>query len=324
MHKVKHLALLASLLAGALAAEFLDSEWQAWKTKFDKKYKTAGEEVLRRERWESTWKMVMQHNKLADQGKKSYWMGINHFSDRTLSELRAMSCLRVPTFREKSASKFQSASSKVLPAYVDWRDEKCVTAVKNQGDYCGSCWAFAAVGALESRYCIKTGELMEMSEQELVDCDSEDGGCCGGFPYSAYKFISEKGIMASSHYKYKGRNAGCRFKQRKAVPLNITKYYELNGEDNMAAAVASDGPITVGFAVSSTFFSYREGIYDDECAAHPNHAIIIVGYGTEDHEDYWIIKNSWGPQWGNEGYAKVRRNANVCAISDMGAAMDLQ
>ncbi|XP_069088993.1 cathepsin K-like [Pleurodeles waltl] len=322
MHKQRLVALLASMLSCALAAEFLETEWQSWKARHERKYESDEEEVLRRERWEETWKKVTEHNKLADQGKKSYRMAMNHFADRTPYELKSMSCLRVPAVRQSGKSKYSDVSLKSLPPQVDWRDQRCVTAIKDQGR-CGSCWAFAAVGSLESRHCIKTGELFEMSEQELVDCDQEDGGCCGGFPYSAFRFISQHGIMPSKKYKYKGRDGSCRLRHSKTVPMNMSKFYELNGEDSMAAAVAYDGPITVGFAVTNTFYYYSEGIYEEEDCPDANHAIIIVGYGEENHEDYWIIKNSWGHYWGDRGYAKVRRNANVCTISEMGAAMDL-
>ncbi|XP_078528328.1 cathepsin K-like [Lissotriton helveticus] len=322
MHTQRLVVLLASLLSCALAAEFLEAEWQSWKGRHERKYESKEEEVLRRERWEETWKKVKKHNKLADQGKKSYRMALNHFADRTSYELQSMSCLRIPVVRQRSTSKYSGVSLSSLPPQVDWRDQRCVTAVKDQGR-CGSCWAFAAVGALESRYCIKTGELFEMSEQELVDCDSEDGGCCGGFPYSAFKYIYQHGIMPSNKYKYKGYGGDCRLKHSKTVPMNMSKFYELSGEDNMAAAVAYDGPITVGFGVTDTFFYYSEGIYDEEDCPDANHAIIIVGYGEEDHEGYWIIKNSWGHYWGDRGYAKIRRNSNICTIGDMGSVMDL-
>ncbi|KAJ1168197.1 hypothetical protein NDU88_000146 [Pleurodeles waltl] len=313
-------ALLASLLTSALASRFLDAKWEAWKTKYGRAYTTPEEELVRRERWQTNWKMVVDHNKQADLANRTYRMALNHFADRTRSELESMSCLKIPTIKPKSVSKRWSAHT--LPAHVDWRDENCVTSVKDQGN-CGSCWAFAAVGALESRYCIKTQELIEMSEQELVDCDGTDDGCCGGFPYFAFRYLSDHGIMAASDYKYKARLGECRLKNNKAIAMNMSKFYAMDGEENMAAAVATDGPVTVGFAVTMNFFFYSEGIYDDECDVPPNHAIILIGYGTEDHEDYWIIKNSWGVDWGEEGFGKIRRNANVCTIGQIGSSMDL-
>ncbi|XP_029431245.1 ervatamin-B-like [Rhinatrema bivittatum] len=323
MYSETFFLVLAFILAcNATTLRSLDSEWKLWKSNYEKKYTSQIDEEFRRKTWESNWKMVQEHNQLADQGKKSYWMKVNHFADKTEKELKSMSCFHPPASEERTFKNYQDRSYQPGPSNVDWRDEKCVTAVKDQG-YCGSCWAFSTVGTIESRYCIKYGPLVELSEQQLVDCDSSNDGCCGGFPSSAFFHVTEYGMMKSSNYKYKGYATECRFKNSKALQLNASKSYDLIGEDNIASAVAFDGPLSVAFAVHTHFYFYDKGIYDEACAPAANHAILAVGYGSEEYEQYWIIKNSWGQYWGEKGYGKIRRNVNLCEIGDWGSAIDL-
>nr|XP_033775439.1 ervatamin-C-like [Geotrypetes seraphini] len=319
----KFLLILASVLVyNALALESLDSEWKLWKSNYGRKYSSRKEEEFRRKNWDTNWQKVLEHNQLADQGKKSYWMKMNHFADKSENELKRMDCLHFPTSEERNFKNYQDKKYQNLPPNVDWREEKCVTAVKNQGT-CGSCWAFATVGTIESRYCIKYGSLVELSEQQLVDCDHNNGGCCGGFPDAALDYILDNGLMKSSKYKYKGYGSECRFKSKQALALNSTKFYNLAGEDNIASALAFEGPMSITFAVDTNFMFYDRGIYDDECAEHPNHAMLVVGYGSEDYEQYWLVKNSWGHYWGENGYVNIRRNVNLCNIGDMASAADL-
>ncbi|KAJ1166661.1 hypothetical protein NDU88_007060 [Pleurodeles waltl] len=254
-----------------------------WKSKYGKKYLTADDEEFRRSAWEATWHKVRDHNLLADRGNKSFRLKMNHFADLTTQERNSRGC-----------------------------------------DYCGSCWAFATVGVIESRYCIKYKKLLELSEQQLVDCDTRNTACCGGKPARAFEYISAKGIMTSEDYEYVEYPEKCSYTREESIQLNMSKYYLLPDESNIAAAVAFDGPVTVGFAAVEDFMLFDgEGIYDGKCAKEANHAIIIIGYGTEDDEDYWIIKNSWGTDWADNGYAKVRRNSNQCEIAEEAATADI-
>ncbi|XP_030078272.1 ervatamin-C [Microcaecilia unicolor] len=324
MHSEKFLLILASVLVyHALALESLDNEWKLWKSNYAKTYSSTNEEQFRRKTWEANWHIVQEHNQLADQGKTTYWMKMNHFADKSEKELAKMNCLQVPTSKERNLKTYRDVKYREPPSNVDWREEKCVTVVKDQGSYCGSCWAFATVGTIESRYCIKTGELEELSEQQLVDCDYNNDGCCGGFPLYALEYAVENGLMKSSKYKYKGHGSECRYKERLATSLNSSKFYDLAGEDNIASALAFDGPMSVAFGVAFTFMFYDKGIYDGLCAYGLNHAMLAVGYGVSDYEPYWIVKNSWGHYWGEDGYVKIRRNVNQCGIGEMASAADL-
>uniref|UniRef100_A0A803J679 Cathepsin H n=2 Tax=Xenopus tropicalis TaxID=8364 RepID=A0A803J679_XENTR len=328
-----HLNLLffSIIVMSASASNLLDEEWNTWKEKYEKKYASSEDELFRRKAWEVNWDKVTKHNQLADQGLKKYTMAMNHFADMTSEEMNSRNCF-LPTHypsKHKPAPRYNVKHAKISKG-VDWRDSNCISPVKNQG-YCGSCWAFATVGVLEALHCLNGNELHNLSEQQLVDCDPIDHGCCGGFPINAIDYITQEGIMKSEDYEYEEKQFYCRYDSSNAIQLNVSKYYVLPNEENMASSVAKDGPITVGFGVNRDFMLYSKGIFDGECAPRPNHAIIIVGYGTlhceegkDDGEDYWIIKNSWGTEWGEDGFGKIMRNKDMCGISEFAASLELK
>ncbi|XP_072258360.1 cathepsin 8-like [Pyxicephalus adspersus] len=326
MHFNKILGVLSLLVLCTWASNFFDEEWHAWKLKYGKTYTSLEEEESRRKAWEDNWHMVQNHNAQADQGLSTFRMGMNHFADMTAETLNSRSCLFDTEVPDNVPRKTYESHNN-LPEHVDWRDSKCVTPARQQGT-CGSCWAFATVGAIESRLCLKNHKLESLSEQQLVDCDPEDGGCCGGFPIAALMYSEMNGIMKAEDYEYAGKKMACSYNSDKALFLNASKSYVLTGEENIASAVALEGPITVGFGVDNQFMFYDKGIYDGACAPKMNHAIIIVGYGTDHDEengsqDYWLIKNSWGEQWGIDGFGKIKRNVDKCSISQMAATIDI-
>ncbi|OCT89486.1 hypothetical protein XELAEV_18018107mg [Xenopus laevis] len=335
MNLDKYVFAVSAIIMCASASHFLDQEWNAWKSKYGKKYVTLDKELHRRQAWETTWEKVQKHNQLAEQGLKSYRMAMNQFADMTEDERNSKSCL-LPKEKFPKTVKAESYSYKqsmAIPKEVDWRKSNCVTPAKNQGGFCGSCWAFATVGVMESRYCIRTKELLNLSEQQLVDCDEKNEGCCGGFPIHALDYVAHHGVMRNKDYEYAAKRDTCEYKSDKAIHMNVSKFYILPGEENMATSVAMEGPITVGIEChlfkKYTFSLYTSGIFEGDCPESPNHAVIIVGYGTEnagdeDKEgtDYWIIKNSYGKEWGENGYIKMKRNINQCSITDMAATID--
>ncbi|XP_069621886.1 cathepsin J-like isoform X1 [Ranitomeya imitator] len=325
MHLNRSLCIFATFLFCTWASTFFDQEWSTWKTKYNKKYSSTREEIHRRKIWEDTWHKVQEHNKLADEGRSTYWMAMNHFADISPEEVKRKSCL-MTNGPETQASTFSYGLKEGLPDHVDWRESKCVTPAKNQG-YCGSCWAFATVGVVESRLCIKNHNLMTLSEQQLVDCDRTDQACCGGLPIYAFTYATHTGLMKSQDYEYEGKQNDCQYNEDKAITLNVTKYYNLPDEESIVSSVALEGPVAVGFAVDHDFNMYSHGIFDGECAEDANHAIIAMGYGSEKNEDgeeqpYWIIKNSWGEEWGEKGFAKVQRSIDKCFISKYAASFD--
>jgi len=205
---------------------------------------------------------------------------------------------------------------KDVPESYDWRDYGAVTDVKNQGQ-CGSCWAFSTTGNLEGQTKIALGKLTEISEQELVDCDKVDQGCNGGLMENAFQEIQRLGgIETEKDYPYKGRGQTCNADKSKNV-IQVTSFHFVDqNEDTIKEALFKTGPLAVALNASTLQF-YFGGIADP-WMCNPkklNHGVLIVGYGTENGKDYWIVKNSWGSGWGEKGYFRMIRGKGKCGIN---------
>merc|ERR1719433_915417 len=205
---------------------------------------------------------------------------------------------------------------------IDWRALGYVTEVKNQGG-CGSCWAFSAIGALEGQYKNATGNLINLSEEQLVDCDKGDYGCNGGFVDHAYDYLTEYGSISGADYPYKavfGRERLCKYKY-KTVTTKVSSYNTISraNEDELKEAVATVGPVAVAVHVDEEFQRYQGGVYFKPICSkwRLNHAVLVVGYGYDESSglEYWIVKNSWGSDWGEDGYIRVVRGYNMCGIA---------
>ncbi|CAG2178552.1 unnamed protein product [Oppiella nova] len=224
--------------------------------------------------------------------------------------------------------------SQALPTAVDWRKKGIVTPVKDQGG-CGSCWAFSVVGALEGQHAKGTGKLVSLSEQNLVDCTRDEGnfGCSGGWPYDAYEYIVRvaQGLDTEKGYPYKGIDQKCNFSVS-SIGARATAFAILTpgNESVLQESVANIGPISVCIEASGNFMSYSGGVFDDKTCSpnfdYINHCVLAVGYGTDTKtgKDYWIVKNSWGTVFGEEGYIRMsRNNKNQCAISTLASYPDV-
>ncbi|XP_019234964.1 PREDICTED: oryzain beta chain-like [Nicotiana attenuata] len=213
-----------------------------------------------------------------------------------------------------------SVTSCDAPSALDWRKHGVVTDVKNQGN-CGSCWAFSACGSMEGINAIATGELINLSEQELVSCDSSNSGCDGGLMDYAFEWvINNGGIDSASDYPYTASQGTCNITKEKTKIVTIDGYQDVAQKESDLLCAVAQQPVSVGIDGSSLDFQlYKGGIYDGDCSSNPDdidHAVVTVG-----DDEYWIIKNSWGTYWGMEGYAYIRRNTDlpygVCAINSM-------
>ncbi|UMM21369.1 hypothetical protein L5515_003079 [Caenorhabditis briggsae] len=194
-------------------------------------------------------------------------------------------------------------------------------SVKNQGQ-CGSCWAFSIVSAVESQFAIKKGTLWSLSEQELVDCDRDSYGCNGGFMDKALSWILGNGLETEDDYPYDAvRHDQCYLNRGKTRVWVDEGYRLANNEDFIADWVDSVGPVSFAMKLPKSFYSYSNGIYhpsERECNDPNNgyHAMTLIGYGNEGGQLYWIVKNSWGSGWGDQGYMRLARGQNVCGAGE--------
>ncbi|KAM9466199.1 cathepsin L-like peptidase [Clarias gariepinus] len=328
--RVKVLLIFTTLVALASTVSLEDLEFKEWKLKHGKIYKSVKEEFQRKMTWLENRKLVLKHNMLADQGIKSYRLGMTYFADMDNNEYRESvlkGCLISlnTTKKHRADTFFRQAGGAVLPRTVDWRKKGYVTEVKKQMD-CNSCWAFSATGSLEVQTFSKTGKLVSLSEQQLVDCSKPYGneGCEGGRIDWAFQYIMDnKGIDTEESYPYEARDQKCRFDPA-AVAATCTRFvYVEGGEDALQEAVATIGPISVAIDASHCSFQlYESGIYNELlCSStNVNHAALVVGYGKGGFffwtTDYWLVKNSWGTAWGENGYIRMSRNkCNQCGIA---------
>ncbi|KAL6478441.1 hypothetical protein MHYP_G00142760 [Metynnis hypsauchen] len=314
------------VVAGEARASVEDLEFIAWKQKFGKSYGSVEEESQRKMVWLDNLKLVLEHNMLADQGLKSYRLGMNHFADMDNQEYQQMFKGCLGSFNEseiESETTFlQPVEGAVQPKTVDWRTEGYVTRVKDQS-HCGSCWAFSATGALEGQMFKKKRKLVRLSEQQLVDCSRRYGnhGCQGGLMDKAFKYIKNSGGLETAYtYPYQAREGRCKFNNQRAW-AKCSGYRRVScTEHALKNAVATIGPISVAIDVSHHSFQlYKSGVYDEPACSSTkmNHAVLVVGYGTDQRgKDYWLVKNSWGTRWGDKGYIKMSRNKrNQCGIA---------
>lgn len=206
-----------------------------------------------------------------------------------------------------------------IPDQLDWRNHGYNSTVKDQGR-CGSCWAFGAVASVEAQLFVRYGQTQDLSEQYIVDCTYlGHSGCRGGNPIDAFIHMINRGITTEEAYPYKARSGVCRAKDMQMV-LNISAFHEFppGNENLLQRALAVIGPIVVAFYMPPSMRLYGGGVYnhDIECPHRFfNHVVLLVGYGTtESNEDFWIIKNSFGPTWGDQGYFKLPRGKLFCSM----------
>ncbi|XP_037653174.1 procathepsin L [Choloepus didactylus] len=300
----------------------LEAHWTQWKSKHQRLY-GENEEDWRRAVWEKNMKIIELHNQEYSLGQHSFKLGMNAFGDMTSEEFRQV----MNGFQNKEHKKGEmfSESPSEIPTSVDWRDKGYVTPVKNQG-HCGSCWAFSAAGSLEGQMFRKTGVLVSLSEQNLVDCSRAEGnsGCNGGLMDNAFQYVQDnKGLDSEESYPYVGKDMNCSYKPEYSA-ANDTGFVEVAPlEKTLMAAVAAVGPISVAIDASHDSFQfYESGIYyEPDCSSKDlDHGVLVVGYGFEetdsDNNKYWLVKNSWGESWGMEGYVKMARDRdNHCGIA---------
>ncbi|CAN4122921.1 unnamed protein product [Withania somnifera] len=307
-----------------------EHHFSLFKSKFGKTYASQEEHDHRFNVFKANLRRARRHQLLDPTAEH----GITIFSDLTPSEFR-----RTYLGLHKPRSKLNTEKAPILPTTdlptdFDWREKGAVTGVKNQGS-CGSCWSFSTTGAVEGAHFLATGELVSLSEQQLVDCDHEcdpeeksscDAGCDGGLMTTAFEYtLKAGGLQREKDYPYTGRNGKCHFDKSK-IAASVTNFSVIGiDEDQIAANLVKHGPLAVGIN-AAWMQTYIGGVSCPLiCLKHQDHGVLLVGYGSDGFapirlkkKPYWIIKNSWGEHWGEHGYYKICRGShNICGVDSM-------
>ncbi|XP_050302730.1 procathepsin L-like [Anthonomus grandis grandis] len=309
-------AILGMMIYSVIIVNANMQQWNEFKIKHGKTYVTPAEEVRRYDIFKSNLKSIEEHNAKYEKGEATWYQAVNHMSDWTDEEFNQL--VGVLPYEHIKNENYHIPSGVRVPSSIDWRDKGVVNEVQQQGS-CGSCWTFTVAGTIEGMYGIKTGKLVKLSEQNLLDCATiENGyycfGCTGGIPESALQYVQDNGIAYYDDYPYEGEVNTCR---NKSSVLNISGYTSVadNNETDLLDAVGNVGPVAV--AINHYLIkNYAGGIFQDQdCSKSVTHGVLAIGYGSENETDYWLIKNSWGTTWGISGYMKMIRGQNMCGIA---------
>nr|AAO60048.1 midgut cysteine proteinase 5 [Rhipicephalus appendiculatus] len=318
------LSLLCAIVAVTVAAnsqEILRTQWEALKTTHITSYQSNMEELLRFKIFTENSLIIAKHNAKYAKGLVSYKLGMNQFGDLLAHEFAKI----FNGYHGKAHNRRID-----LPATSNINDSSCQVCrlaqerschTRQDQGQCGSCWAFSATGSLEGQHLLKDGELVSLSEQNLVDCSQSFGnnGCEGGLMDNAFNYIkANDGIDTEEGYPYEAVDGECRFK-KEDVGATDTGFVDIPGgiEDDLKKASFCWPPPWLWRSPSS-FQLYSEGVYDEsDCSSEQlDHGVLVVGYGVKGGKKYWLVKNSWAESWGDQGYILMSRDKNnQCGIA---------
>jgi C1A family cysteine protease len=288
-----------------------DQEFVKYVSEFGKSYGTKEEFEFRSAHFKDNLGAIMMHNSM---NGLSYQLGINEFADYTPEEFKKLLGYKAPARRLRQEVAEEVEEVEGAASYVDWRQEGKVNAVKNQGS-CGSCWAFSTIGALEGAHAILNGDLLNLSEQQLVDCskENENAGCNGGLMDDAFEHLITHGSVLQSEYPYTARDGTCTETSKKGqVKVQSFKDVKEGDQDDLARAVSRQ-PVSVAIEADKLAFQfYKGGILDGTaCGQELDHGVTAVGFGVENGKEYFIVRNSWGGSWGEKGYIRIAKNDSI-------------
>ncbi|KAF1867218.1 hypothetical protein Lal_00049647 [Lupinus albus] len=304
--------------------------FQLWQKEHEREYRNPEEESSRFQIFKKNLLYINEKN-AKRKSLLQHHLGLNKFADMSPEEFKKTYLHDIEKPSKWDNRKVHNdddddddESCLNLPASVDWRAKGAVTEVRDQGN-CQSHWAFSVTGAIEGLNKIITGKLVPLSVQELVDCDPASKGCAGGYYFNAFGYVIKNGgIDTEADYPYTAKNGTCKENANKVV--SIDNLLVLDGSEEALLCRASKQPVSVSLDATG-LQSYTGGIYDGEfCSkdsSKTNLVVLIVGYSSKDGEDYWIVKNSWGKEWGDKGYLLLKRNVSsewpygVCGINGL-------
>ena len=303
------------LFAVALSVNLRDSAFLQYQKDFGKVYSSPEEQRYRLAVYNNNLKKIEAHNAL----HLPWTLGVNKFADIAEEEFayKFCGCAKDP----------KSRAGRVTPIYgdaperIDWREKGAVTPVKDQAA-CGSCWSFSTTGTVEGAYFIHSGKLVSLSEQQLVDCAREPKyqaeGCGGGWPWSVMDYVSDHGLCTEEDYPYHAKDEDCKDDKCTVAVQSVGKVQLPQGDEESLANAVALTPVSIVLDASAMQL-YKEGIIT-KCSESINHAVLAVGYGVEEETGikYWIVKNSWGTSWGEEGYCRIEKDVGgmgCCAIT---------
>lgn len=292
----------------------VETMFENWMMANNKSYGTDSQKAYRLSVFTSNYARVQSVEKSST---ATYKLGLNKFADLTAQEFAAQ------YLGTKVTQKKSSAKPKVnlnAPKSVDWVTKGAVSDVKDQGQ-CGSCWAFSTTGAIESANYLNTYEMTLLSEQQLVDCSSAYGnmGCNGGLMDYGFEYAEKTGLTTESSYAYTGETGTCEsWKIEDGV--KVSSYTDVNADTASLLAAVVQQPVSIAINANPIQL-YTSGIYNDweECEGQLDHGVLMVGYGSDDGEKFWKVKNSWGATWGEEGYFRLARRTSgdgICGCTE--------
>jgi cathepsin L len=325
MKAILVLAMFIGAAAVAAAASRPDSDYsvlfEAWRRQHGKEYKTLEEYFARKAIFTANIDMIEAHNAQ----KLSWTMGANAFTDLTHEEFKAryvggLKGTRKPHYDMVEMAKLNATN---VPSSVNWVNKGAVTGVKNQ-QQCGGCWAFSTTGATEGITFITTGQLISLSEQQLIDCSQAEGnqGCEGGLMDQAFQYVMDnKGITTETAYPYTATDGTCKCTSANACSdaVDISSFTDVAANSSSALIAAINlQPISVAVDASGMDWQFYSGgvVTDTACGTELDHGVIAVGYDTGASQPYYLVRNSWGASWGEQGYIRIgiADGAGICGI----------
>lgn len=309
---------LFSVIVANVYGSILHNLFEKWAVEYNYDVYSGNKYIDLFDKWVSNHRFIEETNSK----NLTYTLGHNQFSAMDLNDFRTYLGYNFFTMNEKepiydNEKQFLRGS---LPESVNWIERGGVAPVKDQGQ-CGSCWSFSTTGALEGAYFVKNGILFSFSEQQLVSCDNfkntenrgSDHGCSGGLMDNAFRWIeNNNGLCAEIDYPYVSGNGvvtPCSNTCDNVKGSKIINFYDVKPSDDTAMMTAiSKQPVSIAIEADQREFQlYKSGVFTGTCGTKLDHGVLVVGYGSENGNDYYLVKNSWATSWGDAGYIRLAR-----------------